>query len=165
MLHPSAPSYSKDIPATSGRCSCKSTKIKWNNALQSKKSAKKSPKVWKIREKCLSLQRQKGEFAERMTTFMACKGRFDPHPYEPSLNRVVALLVFYIGCWGTVMQYWTKSWLERCKPTVNLTSPYFIMRSFSNCFWFRVFRFAGCSPVLTAHSRISVRRNTASVDS
>ena len=24
----------------------------------------------------LSLQRQKGDFAERMTTFMACKGRF-----------------------------------------------------------------------------------------
>ncbi len=26
----------------------------------------------------LSLQRQKGDFAERMTTFMACKGRFEP---------------------------------------------------------------------------------------
>ena len=34
----------------------------------------------------------KGEFAERMTTFVACKGRFEPQPYEPSLSRVVALL-------------------------------------------------------------------------
>ena len=28
------------------QCIRKSTKIKWNNALQSKKSAKKSPKPW-----------------------------------------------------------------------------------------------------------------------
>ena len=27
----------------------------------------------------------KGEFAERMTTFMAFRGRFEPQPYEPSL--------------------------------------------------------------------------------
>jgi hypothetical protein len=29
----------------------------------------------------------KGEFAERMTTFMAIQGRFEPQPYEPSLFR------------------------------------------------------------------------------
>jgi hypothetical protein len=35
------------------------------------KRTKKNEKDWKISGKCLSLQRQLGEFAERMTTFMA----------------------------------------------------------------------------------------------
>ena len=43
----------------SPRTSCKDTKKLWNNAPQSKKSAKNSRNIWKIREKCLSLQRER----------------------------------------------------------------------------------------------------------
>ena len=47
-----------------------------------------------VQENMLIFAASIGEFAERMTTFMACKGRFEPQPYEPSLSRVVALFLF-----------------------------------------------------------------------
>ena len=55
VLRPSAPSSSNDIPATSGRCSCKSTKKIGIKCSKSKKSAKKFGRQEK---KCLSFQRQ-----------------------------------------------------------------------------------------------------------
>ena len=46
----------------------------------------------------------KGEFAERMTTFMASKGRFEPQTYEPSLTRGVALfLLRLLGDGDTIL--------------------------------------------------------------
>ena len=44
VLHPSAPSYSKDIIAATGRCKCKDTKKFVNKVSITKKSAKKSKK-------------------------------------------------------------------------------------------------------------------------
>ena len=41
---------------------CNSTKITWNNVLWSEKSAKKSGIIWKITEKCLSLQHERKRF-------------------------------------------------------------------------------------------------------
>ena len=64
VLRPSAPSSSKDIiAATSGK---QGTKVQILFVILPPKE-KKCEKVWKIREKYLSLQRQTGEFAERMT--------------------------------------------------------------------------------------------------
>jgi len=57
-------------PRTDG----KDTKKLWNNVSLSKKSAKNL----QIKEIVLIFASSKGEFAERMTTFMACKGRFEP---------------------------------------------------------------------------------------
>jgi hypothetical protein len=57
-------------PRTDG----KDTKKLWNNVSLSKKSAKNL----QIKEIVLIFASSKGEFAERMTTFMAFKGRSEP---------------------------------------------------------------------------------------
>ena len=94
------------------------------------------------------------------------RSRFEPHFYKPSLTFESVASFFVWGiCWGTVTQYCTRSWLERCRPTVSLMLSYCITSSFSNCFWFLVFRLAGSSYTSIAYCKILVRRNTARVDS
>ena len=75
---PRAPSRSSRRIRRLGDTCCKDTNKMWNKHLFDWKICKKESNYLEWNRNMLIFAASKGEFAERMTTFMTCKGRFEP---------------------------------------------------------------------------------------